>query len=128
MRHIPDPMHARSSQRRTHTQGGYVYNTGITSFHWSPVSFMTGVWAAYMYGTFISVPAGFLVWIYSPFIIISAVEVFYGLGGCLFVGAGAAVMGRSQLIEIIAIVNLHGAYTQPFFVRIMSWGGGRTIL
>lgn len=64
-----------------------------------------------MYGTFISVPAGFLVWIYSPFVIISGVEVFYGLGGCLFVGAGAAVMGRSQLIEIIAIVNLHCEYS-----------------
>lgn len=87
-----------------------MYNGGMASFHWCPVSFVTGVWAAFMYGTFISVPSGFLVWIYSPFVIISGVEVFLGLGGCLFVGAGGAVMGRSQLIEIIAIVNLHCEY------------------
>ncbi len=95
-----------------------MYNGGMTSFHWCPVTFFTGIWAAFMYGTFVSVPMGFLVWIYSPFVILSALEVFYGLGGCLFVGAGGAVMGRSQLVEIIARVNLHGAYITCFVSRL----------
>jgi len=89
------------------TQGGYAYNVGITSFHWSPVCVFAGIWAAFMYGSMASVPSGFLVWIYSPFINMSGVEVFYGIGGSIFVGLGAAVMGRSPLIELIAIVNLH---------------------
>ncbi|KAM3567526.1 hypothetical protein VYU27_010332, partial [Nannochloropsis oceanica] len=87
--------------------GGYAYNVGITSFHWSPVCVFAGIWAAFMYGSMASVPSGFLVWIYSPFINMSGVEVFYGIGGSIFVGLGAAVMGRSPLIELIAIVNLH---------------------
>jgi hypothetical protein len=66
-----------------------------------------GIWAAFMYGAMMSVPAGFLVWIYCPIINVSGIEVFYGVGGSVFVGLGAAVMGRSPLIEIIAIVNLH---------------------
>jgi hypothetical protein len=52
-------------------------------------------------------PAGFLVWIYSPFVNMSGIEVFYGVGGSIFVGLGAAVMGRSPLLEFIPIVNLH---------------------
>ena len=88
-------------------QGGYAYNVGITSFHWSPVVVFSGIWASFMYGSMTTVPAGFLVWIYCPLIQISAIEVFYGIGGSIFVGLGAAVMGRSPLIELIPIVNLH---------------------
>ncbi|GAB5037319.1 pectin lyase fold virulence factor [Nannochloropsis oceanica] len=87
--------------------GGFVYNVGITSFHWCPVIMMCGIFGTFMYGTFVSVPAGFLVWLWSPFVCMSGIEVFYGIGGCMFVGAGAAVMGRSPLIELIPIVNLH---------------------
>lgn len=84
-----------------------MYNVGITSFHWCPVIMMCGIFGTFMYGTFVSVPAGFLVWLWSPFVCMSGIEVFYGIGGCMFVGAGAAVMGRSPLIELIPIVNLH---------------------
>ena len=91
-------------------QGGFVYNVGITSFHWSPVLMFTGVFSTFMFGIFVSVPAGFLVWLYSPFVCMSGVEAFYGYGGCMFVGAGAAVMGRSPLIELIPIVNLHADF------------------
>ena len=94
----------------SHTQGGYAYNVGITSFHWSPVVVFAGIWAAFMYGAMMSVPAGFLVWIYSPFINLSGIECFYGVGGSIFVGLGAAVMGRSPLIELIPIVNLHADF------------------
>lgn len=57
-----------------------------------------------------SVPAGFLVWIYSPFINMSGIECFFGVGGSIFVGLGAAVLGRSPLIELIPIVNLHADF------------------
>lgn len=63
-----------------------------------------------MYGGMISVPAGFLVWIYCPTVAVSGVESFWGRGGTVFVGAGAAVMGRSPLIEIMRIINLHADY------------------
>ena len=91
-------------------QGGYAYNVGITSFHWSPVVVSAGIWAAFMYGSMASVPAGFLVWIYCPLIQISAIEVFYGIGGSIFVGLGAAVMGRSPFFGLHAIDNPHADF------------------
>ena len=91
-------------------QGGYAYNVGITSFHWSPVVVFSGIWASFMYGSMTTVPAGFLVWIYCPLIQISAIEVFYGIGGSIFVGLGAAVMGRSPFFGLHAIDNPHADF------------------
>jgi hypothetical protein len=40
----------------------------------------------------------------------AGVECFYGLGGTMFVGGGAAVLGYSPLVEAIGIVNEHADF------------------
>lgn len=37
----------------------------------------------------------------------AGIEYYTGLGGTTFVGAGAAVLGRSPMVEAIGIVNKH---------------------
>ena len=56
-------------------------------------------------GGLICVSAGVLVHYGSPIVIYSAVEIFYGLGGALFLGSGTALMGRSPNVADSAVIN-----------------------
>src|SRR6056297_2248048 len=86
------------------------------SFNWrlAPLFMKSDAFLFFSLSFFPSPPplfkAGFLVWIGGPFVEYSAIEVFKGYGGTLFVGTGALVVGYSPLAEAIAIVPPHKDY------------------
>lgn len=82
--------------------------------------------------------AGLLVWIGGPLIGFAAIDEYFGIGASIWVGAGAAVLGYTPLIQYVAIqrdvrdIWVQGtcepsdgnwATGKPFFVT----GGGECI-
>lgn len=65
-----------------------------------------------------------LIGVLFPKTVCAAIEAFYGLGGTMFIGAGAAVLGYSPLVEAIGLINEHA----DFWVQVGESGWMETCL
>lgn len=71
-----------------------------------------------------TITEGFLVWLFSPIVVFTAIDQFNGWGGFVFVGLGAAVLGFSPTYQVYFITDEGRDYW--IMVRAESGNEGRS--